>query len=167
MVANGLLTNPSLFAGSAITTTDCIQKWLNICYNTTLSYRNINQFPAISEKPNNLTFQCFHHHLVFMLEKILSRQEKRVFNNLQKFQDVLSFIKTKFNLEPQLFDSDNFDKTKLLTLDYTKRDEYYFKLKPKNNVVEEYDLFYDYNSEGKYFKSKVDECDWSDIFVEN
>ncbi|EFA06141.2 tRNA-dihydrouridine(20a/20b) synthase [NAD(P)+]-like isoform X1 [Tribolium castaneum] len=167
MVANGLLTNPTLFTESSVTTTDCIQRWLNICYNTTLDYRDINRLHTIPEKPKNLTFQCFHHHLVFMLEKILTRSEKRIFNNLQTFEDVLSYIKNKFNLAPQLYDTDDFNNVKLLEVDYGKRGEYYFEHKPKDENVE-YDLFYDHESHGKYFKSKVeDDCNWSDIFLEN
>ncbi|XP_044264296.1 tRNA-dihydrouridine(20a/20b) synthase [NAD(P)+]-like isoform X2 [Tribolium madens] len=168
MVANGILTNPTLFTGSSITTTDCIQRWLNICYNTTLDFRDTNRVHTISEKPNNLTFQCFHHHLVFMLEKLLTRSEKRIFNNLQSFRDVLSFIKDKFDLAPQLDNIDDFHNVKLFNLDFGKRHEIYFTLKPEDEVFIDYDLFYDCKSEGKYFKSKLEgECDWSNIFLEN
>ncbi|XP_063907819.1 tRNA-dihydrouridine(20a/20b) synthase [NAD(P)+]-like isoform X2 [Zophobas morio] len=168
MVANGLLTNPTLFTGTATTTTDCIQRWLNICYNTTLDSKDIYKTPTIQEKPSNLTFQCFHHHLVFMLEKILSKQEKRIFNNLQNFGDVILFIKEKFGVVPQLFDNDEFEQTRILDLDYANRGDVYLDLKPDGAMDRGADFLYDYSSEGKYFKNKVqDDCDWSDIFLEN
>jgi tRNA-dihydrouridine synthase 4 len=167
MVANGLLTNPTLFTGTSATTTECVQRWLNICYNTTLDH-SAPELQTIPEKPNNLTFQCFHHHLVFMLEKILSRTEKRIFNNLQSFEDVLSFIRDRFAIVPELFDDTEFSKIRLINLDYAKRDDVYFELKP-NRVKERCDDFlYDDSHEGQYFNSRVrDDCDWSDIFLEN
>ncbi|RZB41533.1 tRNA-dihydrouridine(20a/20b) synthase [NAD(P)+]-like, partial [Asbolus verrucosus] len=170
MVANGLLTNPTLFTGTTSTPIDCVQKWLNICYNTTFDDEQYNKIVdhTIPEKPNHLTFQCFHHHLVFMLEKILTKKEKRVFNNLQSFSRVLGFIKDKFGVVPEVFDREEFSRTCLLDLDYNKRDEVYIKLKPEGEHDDEFNLFYDYNSKGNYFKSKVkEECDWSDIFLEN
>ncbi|GJQ81056.1 hypothetical protein Trydic_g21864 [Trypoxylus dichotomus] len=72
MVANSILTNPMLFSDSEKVDSSCIQNWLDICYNSTLSeyeYTKVVNTKTIAEKPPHLTFQCFHHHLVFMLEK--------------------------------------------------------------------------------------------------
>ncbi|XP_063975829.1 tRNA-dihydrouridine(20a/20b) synthase [NAD(P)+]-like [Diachasmimorpha longicaudata] len=83
MVANGLLTNPALFAGSAITPLSCLQDWLNI---TT----------AI---PTN--FQTMHHHLVFMLEKVLTKSQRQIFNNLQTKESSLEFLHSSLGIAPQ------------------------------------------------------------------
>lgn len=170
MVANALLTNPTLFTGTDITLLECLQKWVDICYNSTLLHRQEKKFHTITEKPNNLTFQCFHHHLVFMLEKILTRHEKRIFNNLQSFCSVLSFLKEKFGIEPSLFDVEEFQQYHPINLNYGGKDCKYLSLKPVTDKTEPFDLFYDFNTNGKFFSSKVKEeedgCDWSDIFSE-
>ncbi|KYM81752.1 tRNA-dihydrouridine synthase 4-like protein [Atta colombica] len=49
MSARGILTNPALFSGYPVTPLVCVQDWLNI--TSTMSTE----------------FQCFHHHLVFIL----------------------------------------------------------------------------------------------------
>lgn len=77
MAASGILTNPALFSGLNKTPLSCIKLWMDI--------RN--------KQKEKITFQCYHHHLVFMLEKVLSKQEKKVFNNLNSFESVDSFIK--------------------------------------------------------------------------
>lgn len=174
MVANGLLTNPTLFSGSSRTTLDCVQTWVDICYNSTLTFeqfKNTKLVLGIPEKPNNLTFQCFHHHLVFMLEKLLSRVEKKIFNNLQSFQSVLSFLKSQFDITPQLFGKSRFLETCPLDLDYTNLDRMYLDLKPSSDKkIDFVDTFYDPDdNKGKYFTNKLKEdvsCDWSDLFLE-
>ncbi|PSN56070.1 hypothetical protein C0J52_05870 [Blattella germanica] len=40
-----------------------------------------------------MTFQCFHHHLVFMLEKVLPKSKRLLFNVLKKRDVVLDFLK--------------------------------------------------------------------------
>lgn len=170
MVANALLTNPTLFTGNDITSIECLQKWVDICYNSTLVHRDENSYHTILEKPNNLTFQCFHHHLVFMLEKLLTRPEKRIFNNLQCFSDVLNFLKIKFDIEPTLFKVDKFQQYSPINLNYSGRDSKYLSLKPATVKAEAFDLFHDFNSNGKFFSNKAkvedDVCDWSDMFLE-
>lgn len=111
MVARGILTNPTLFSGTSQTTSDCIKKWLDICFNTVQESfeSSINSFPE-NNKPENLTFQCFHHHLVFMLEKVLPKKERLVFNNLHSFKDVVEFLRNKFDFEPELFDQIQFER---------------------------------------------------------
>ncbi|KAJ8955652.1 hypothetical protein NQ314_006861 [Rhamnusium bicolor] len=179
MVANGLLTNPTLFSGSSVTSISCIQNWTNICYNSTIAYSNYEKELkkpkwTISEKPYNLTFQCFHHHLVFMLEKILPRKQKQVFNNLRTFSEVLGFLETYFNIKPQLYEPEQFFKSVAVDVDYSGRDEVYQELKPTEDLCfVEKEIIYDCeNTDGKYFNSKISmedslDCDWSNIFFEN
>ncbi|KAI4468695.1 trna-dihydrouridine synthase [Holotrichia oblita] len=168
MVANSILTNPMLFSGCEKTDMDCIQNWVDICYNSTLSdyeYSDVIHTQSISEKPPYLTFQCFHHHLVFMLEKVLPRHKRRIFNNLQKFSDVLDFLDVEFNIKPKLFDIKNSNKYRILPL-WTS------ELEGDIQVDENY---YEANS-GKFFSSKANvtdqnqddnDYDLADIFIEN
>lgn len=180
MVANGLLTNPTLFTGSNSTTLDCIQKWVDICFNSTL---DIDQFSKLSknkalirtipEKPSNLIFQCFHHHLVFMLEKKLPRKKRQIFNSLQKFCDVLEFLKDEFNVIPQTFNTDDYFKMRSETVDYEGLDKLYCMLKQQYSTdsKEESDSVYDYTKRnGVFFEKKVEEVDnydLIDLFIEN
>lgn len=105
MSANGLLTNPALFAGYAVTPLVCVQDWLNIT----------------SAIPTE--FQCFHHHLVFMLEKILPKKERILFNNLQNKSSVLEFLENYYNIRPNVqFSSIELTKCKFDT-SYIERKE--------------------------------------------
>lgn len=89
MAARGILSNPALFAGYEKTPLECIQKWLNIT----------------SEADTDITFQAMHHHLTFMAESLLSRQQRVVFNNLSKDkQRVLDFFLNEFDLKPHPYD---------------------------------------------------------------
>ncbi|XP_023020597.1 dihydrouridine synthase 4 [Leptinotarsa decemlineata] len=173
MVANGILSNPTLFSGTCYTTKNCIQDWLNICYNSTLTMQSYQEELAkpkltISEKPNNLTFQCFHHHLVFMLEKVLPKRQRHFFNSLKTFSSVLQFIEEYFGLKPMLFEPEMFVKTVSQNMDYTDRDFMYKELKPTEAEEQEY-IGNSYNSDGQYFSSKIssEDCDLTEIFLEN
>ncbi|KAF5304739.1 hypothetical protein FQA39_LY09516 [Lamprigera yunnana] len=161
MAASGILTNPSLFAGTSFTLLECIQKWLNICYNSTLDNYSISKTRwNIPEQPLNLTFQCFHHHLVFMLEKVLTRNKRRIFNSLQNFRDVLLFLDENLGLTPQPYTYDIFKERKILYGSYTSKDDVYQKFKSLYNVKEAKSNFVEYNyddSEGKFFKTKLKE----------
>lgn len=77
MAASGILTNPALFSGVNKTPYSCIKLWMNMKSNHN----------------DKITFQCYHHHLVFMLEKILTKQEKQIFNHLSSFECVDNFLK--------------------------------------------------------------------------
>jgi hypothetical protein len=74
MAARGILTNPALFAGYPITPLDCVKDWVTISTTTGTS------------------FQCFHHHLVFMLEKVLPKSERLIFNVIKTKELVLDFL---------------------------------------------------------------------------
>ncbi|XP_038210339.1 tRNA-dihydrouridine(20a/20b) synthase [NAD(P)+]-like [Zerene cesonia] len=78
MSASGILSNPAMFSGETITPMSCIMAWMNL--------KNISG--------DRISFQCYHHHLVFMLEKLLSKKQKQVFNYLSTFKDVDDYILT-------------------------------------------------------------------------
>lgn len=90
MSARGILTNPALFSGHSVTPLNCVQDWLDIT----------------STIPTQ--FICFHHHLVFMLEKMLPKKSRMFFNNLQNKVAVLEFLEDTYgikpNIIPELFD---------------------------------------------------------------
>lgn len=183
MVANGLLTNPTLFTGTNRTTLQCVQQWINICFNSTLDLNRFNALTKdatllrnIPEKPPNLTFQCFHHHLVFMLEKVLPRQEKQTFNRLQKFCDVLEFLRNEFGIVPQLYDVVDYLKMCSETVDYGDLGELYYTLQKQlaaETEEKEDSNEYSYDKHnGSFFESKVGKSDNSDydlfdLFIED
>lgn len=84
MSARGILTNPALFSGYSVTPLNCVQDWLDIT----------STIPT--------PFTCFHHHLVFMLEKILPKKSRMFFNNLQNKTSVLEFLKDTYGLKPNI-----------------------------------------------------------------
>ncbi|KZC12471.1 tRNA-dihydrouridine(20a/20b) synthase [NAD(P)+]-like, partial [Dufourea novaeangliae] len=84
MSARGILTNPALFSGQSVTPLSCIQDWLDIT----------SKIPT--------PFLCFHHHLVFMLEKLLPKKSRIYFNNLQSQLAVLEFLDDYYGLKPNL-----------------------------------------------------------------
>ncbi|CAH1996071.1 unnamed protein product [Acanthoscelides obtectus] len=178
MVANGILNNPALFSNTTVTFKECIQDWVNICYNSTIpasKYNKIAGSPirSIDERPYNLTFQCFHHHLVFMLEKVLTRRQRQVFNNLKRFEEVEHFLETYFDVKPQLYEFEKFSRYACIETDYKDKDDIYKLLRPVDLIDKNEWSFYDCdNNDGKYFNYKQkelqnDECDWANIFLEN
>lgn len=83
MCAQGLLNNPALFAGYKKTPLKCVQDWINIA----ISY--------------GTPFVTLKHHLVFMLEQVLPRHEKKVFNNLLTTPAVLDYLENNFGVHYQ------------------------------------------------------------------
>lgn len=171
MVANGILTNPMLFSGCNLVTKECVQKWLDICYNSTLSLSEYcklssKSIPSFLKRPPNLTFQCFHHHLVFMLEKVLPKKSRKIFNDLQTFSDVLVFLKNEFDVFPKLYDINMFKNNAVLKTDYSYE---------KCDSIEHSTSYYSYeDNPGSYFESKIIEgnnldidCDISSMFLED
>nr|CAH7725417.1 unnamed protein product [Callosobruchus chinensis] len=178
MVANGILTNPAIFSNSSFTLQECIQDWVDICYNSTIATCNYIKTSAssvrsIQERPHNLTFQCFHHHLVFMLEKLLTRRQRQLFNNLKRFKEVEEFLEMNFDVKPRLYDFEKFSSYTCLNMNYEDRDEIYKLLRPADLIDKKDCWHYDWDySDGKYFNSRTeelqnDECDWANIFLEN
>ncbi|KAE8742126.1 hypothetical protein FOCC_FOCC012333 [Frankliniella occidentalis] len=80
MAARGMLANPAMFLGCATTPLTCVQDWVNISLDL------------------GTIFNCFHHHLVFMLEHVLSKEERRIFNCLKTKSAVLDFLKDTYGI---------------------------------------------------------------------
>lgn len=74
MSARGLLQNPSLFSGTENTTLACIKDWIDI----SISY--------------GTTFTNMHHHLMFMLDTIMSKHERKLFNSYTSITAVLDHL---------------------------------------------------------------------------
>ncbi|XP_004676987.1 PREDICTED: tRNA-dihydrouridine(20a/20b) synthase [NAD(P)+]-like [Condylura cristata] len=80
MAARGLLANPAMFAGYEETPLSCIWDWVDIALEL------------------GTPFMCFHQHLMYMMEKITSRQEKRVFNALSSTSAVLDYLTEHYGI---------------------------------------------------------------------
>lgn len=54
------------------------------------------------------TYQCFHNHLVYMLERVLPRSERRIFNALASSSAVIDYLKenlwSQFLLRQDVYD---------------------------------------------------------------
>uniref|UniRef100_UPI00254106F1 tRNA-dihydrouridine(20a/20b) synthase [NAD(P)+]-like n=1 Tax=Euleptes europaea TaxID=460621 RepID=UPI00254106F1 len=81
MVARGLLANPAMFAGYEETPLKCIQDWVNIALE------------------HGTPFMCFHHHLMYMMERITSKQEKKFFNVLSSTSAVVDYLRENYGLQ--------------------------------------------------------------------
>jgi len=77
MSARGILHNPGLFAGYQTTPLSAVQDWLNI---------------------KHTNFLWFHHHLVFMCERLLSKTARKTFNQLRSASDVVSFLEDQLHI---------------------------------------------------------------------
>ncbi|XP_069485245.1 tRNA-dihydrouridine(20a/20b) synthase [NAD(P)+]-like [Ambystoma mexicanum] len=80
MVARGLLANPAMFAGYEETPLECIQDWVDLALR------------------HGTPFTCLHHHLMYMMERIASKHEKRIFNVLSSTSAVLDYLKEHYGL---------------------------------------------------------------------
>lgn len=80
MAARGMLANPAMYAGFEETPLQCIRDWLDISLSL------------------GTPFPCFHHHLIYMLEKTLSRAERRIFNSLASTSAVVEYLRENFGL---------------------------------------------------------------------
>lgn len=83
MAARGLLANPAMYSGEVVTPVACISDWLDFTRTIPTS------------------FNCFHHHLVFMLEKVLPKDKRLVFNALQSEQAIHEFLQEEYGIVPQ------------------------------------------------------------------
>lgn len=148
MAARALLTNPALFDNHQVTPLSCVQDWINIHHR----------------QGDKMTYQNFHHHLVFMMEHLLKKHEKNQFHEFTRRQQCLDFLKERFAIEPQLTDySEN--------LVCTYNDTNY-----KNLISQKEFLTSGYSTEsshGQYFLSKLhkvrhfnepDDIDCSNLF---
>lgn len=80
MAARGMLANPAMYAGFEETPLQCIRDWLDISLSL------------------GTPFPRFHHHLIYMLEKTLSRAERRIFNSLASTSAVVEYLRENFGL---------------------------------------------------------------------
>ena len=80
MAARGILQNPAMYDGFTSTPVQCVQDWVDISLRC------------------GLTFTCFHHHLMYMLEKVMAKTERRVFNTLTSIPAVLDFLNEHYGI---------------------------------------------------------------------
>jgi len=81
MVARGLLANPAMMAGYEETPAECIARWVRLATDT------------------GTPFSAFHHHLIFMCEKVMSRPDRRVFNALTSTAAVIDFLRENCGID--------------------------------------------------------------------
>lgn len=67
MCAQGMLQNPAMFAGYEKTPAQCVQDWVKISMSLGSPHSQ------------------FHHHLMYMCERFMSKAERRIFNTLNKY----------------------------------------------------------------------------------
>ena len=74
MSARGLLQNPALFAGYKTTPIECIKEWVKISLE------------------HGTNFVYFHQVLMDMLENVLTKSDRRIFNTLLTTSAVIDFL---------------------------------------------------------------------------
>lgn len=119
MAARGLLQNPALFAGYEKTPVSCIQDWVTLAVES------------------GMPFQCFHHHLVFMLEKVLPKNERKIFNVFTSTNEILTYLKDYFNIEIPNRDNMKFN-SNILYKDKNIKESNYFVSKTSQLPFEDY-----------------------------
>ncbi|XP_026881416.2 tRNA-dihydrouridine(20a/20b) synthase [NAD(P)+]-like isoform X1 [Electrophorus electricus] len=78
MSARGLLANPALFAGFESTPLQCLWDWVDIALQ------------------HGTPFACFHHHLIYMLERITSQPERKIFNSLSSTSAIIDYLQNTY-----------------------------------------------------------------------
>lgn len=81
MSARGILQNPAMFSGCNRTPRECVELWIRISLES------------------GVLFATFHHHLVFMLERVLPKPLRREFNTMNNFPDVVNFLNDYFQFD--------------------------------------------------------------------
>jgi len=81
MAARGMLENPAMYAGYQVTPPKCISDWVRLALST------------------GTPFNCFHHHLIYMCEKGLSKSERRIFNSLSSTAAVVDYIRDNWEID--------------------------------------------------------------------
>ncbi|XP_068202971.1 tRNA-dihydrouridine(20a/20b) synthase [NAD(P)+]-like isoform X2 [Palaemon carinicauda] len=81
MSARGILDNPAMYAGYDSTPIECVKDWVSIALST------------------GTHFSCFHHHLIYMLNKTLTRADKKYFNVLSSIPGVLNYLSEKYMID--------------------------------------------------------------------
>lgn len=144
MAARAMLENPTLFSGKYETTPiECVQEWLNI----------------IATPENRMKYQFYHHHFVFMMEKMIKRREKVKFNTLRNHQQLLDYLSDELDLRPQPIEV---PENIVCTYDETNYRNRMRALKIEESLKS--DAYDAENSLGKFFLDKAkqaesDDCD--------
>uniref|UniRef100_A0A8C6S8Z4 tRNA-dihydrouridine synthase n=1 Tax=Neogobius melanostomus TaxID=47308 RepID=A0A8C6S8Z4_9GOBI len=81
MSARGLLANPAMFAGYEDTPLQCIWDWVDLSIE------------------HGTPFTCFHQHLIYMLERVTSQPERKVFNSLYSTSAVIDYLQKTYGTE--------------------------------------------------------------------
>lgn len=137
MAARAILINPTLFSGHFATTPlECIQNWLDLAY----------------EADTRITFQCFQHHLTFMLDKLLTSKERAIFNGFSKKEQVYEFLSGKFDIAPKTTDNAN---RSLIVCEYD--DSKYRERVQIQTDEEDAKRYNSENSCGKFFLSHLND----------
>lgn len=138
MSARGILANPTLFSGKYPNTPiECVQNWLNLG----------------TAAGNRIQFPFFHHHFTFMMEKLIPRKQKAMFNSFKRTQQVFDYLADEFDIRPQPIDVPD---SILCTYDETSYRERIKTLKIENAIKNnEYSTE---NSLGKFFLEKASEA---------
>lgn len=155
MAASGILSNPALFSGAKQTPLECVKMWMDLKNKT----------------EDKITFQCYHHHLVFMLEKLLTRSQRLEFNNLNSFESVDNYVTT------------NVLKTYNDTVEYKHEIGNFITCQFNNKITLKHSIKcrgcsksecycicdrYDHNTiDGKFFTSYLENCDDVDFMDTN
>ncbi|XP_066298742.1 tRNA-dihydrouridine(20a/20b) synthase [NAD(P)+]-like isoform X1 [Branchiostoma lanceolatum] len=80
MAARGILQNPGMYAGYDQTPLQCVQDWVDLSIKL------------------GTHFTCFHHHLMYMFERVTPKSEKRVFNALTSTAAVLDYLQEHYGV---------------------------------------------------------------------
>jgi len=78
MSARAILANPGLYNGHSKTPLSAIKRWIEI-----------------NEELDSY-FTLFHKHLIHMCESVLTKAERRIFNNLRTKEEVITFLNDRF-----------------------------------------------------------------------
>ncbi|XP_060901745.1 tRNA-dihydrouridine(20a/20b) synthase [NAD(P)+]-like [Labrus mixtus] len=78
MAARGLLSNPAMFAGYEDTPLECVWDWVDIALE------------------QGTPFTCLHQHLIYMLERVSSQPERKVFNSLSSTSAVIDYLQNTY-----------------------------------------------------------------------
>lgn len=84
MAARGLLANPAMFDGYEDTPLECVWDWVDI---------------AVEQ---GTPFTCFHQHLIYMLERVSSQPERKVFNSLSSTSAVIDYLQNTYGSVSEL-----------------------------------------------------------------
>lgn len=132
MSARAILNNPALFTGYKKCPLSCVQDWINM---------------SAKQSEQNMTYQTFHHHLVFMMENLFeSKVDRMAFNDIHSGRaSVYEFLKEKFNIEPQ-------------PIEYPQNIQCQYDDSSYLSLINDANFWSDYSSEsthGKFFLSKL------------